>query len=158
MGLFGREERTDDKSPSTADAKPRDRNGRSAGAIATLVAKETTIEGEIKGSGDVRIEGTLKGKLDCTAEVHVAEGGLVEADLKAENVSVAGRVVGNIAGTRKIELGPTAEVEGDITSPRILIREGATFEGQVFMTGKKTPKNPEPEKKADKPSEPESKK
>ena len=157
MGLFGREERSDDKNPSPTETKPRQRNSRPSSSVATLVAQDTVIEGEIKGSGDVRIEGTLKGKLDCNAEVHVAEGGQVEADLKAENVSIAGKVNGNIVGTRKIELGPTADVEGDITSPRILIREGATFEGQVFMTGKKGGKTPEPAKKPEKPAEPKKK-
>jgi len=158
MGLFGREERSDDKNPSPTENKPRQRNNRPSSSVATLVAQDTVIEGEIKGSGDVRIEGTLKGKLNCTAEVHVAEGGVVEADLKAENVSVAGKVNGNIVGAQKIELGPSAEVEGDITSPRILIREGATFEGQVFMTGKKSTKPPVKEKMTEKPSEPDKKK
>ena len=156
MGLFGRDDRTDGKSPSPAESKPRPRPTQSSGATTTLIAQGTVVEGEIKGTGDVRIEGALKGKLDCTASVHVAESGKVEAELNAETVSVAGKVTGNMNGSSKIELGPSAVVEGDITSPRILIREGATFEGQVFMTGKKPQKSdPEPKKKADKPSEPE---
>jgi len=152
MGLFGRDERTESKSPSPTEPKPRPRNSQPTGGIATLVAEGTHIEGKLKGSGDVRIEGSVKGKLESSSTVHVAEGGLVEAAVQAETVSIAGRVRGNITGSRKIELGPSADVEGDITAPRILIREGATFEGQVNMTGKKAAKNAEPAKKTEAPS------
>ena len=61
----------------------------------------------------------------------VAQGGQVEGEIKAETITIAGKVKGDVFASQKIELTPTAEVEGDITSPRILIREGATFEGQV---------------------------
>ncbi len=77
----------------------------------------------------------------------VAEGGKVEAELKAETITIAGKLKGDAIASQKIELTPTAEVEGDITAPRILIREGATFEGQVFMTGRKSVKAPEPARK-----------
>ncbi|MEE4271427.1 MAG: polymer-forming cytoskeletal protein [Thermoanaerobaculales bacterium] len=155
MGLFGRDERTESKSASPSEPKPRPRNGQPAGSASTLIAKGTHIEGRIDGKGDVRVEGSVKGKLECSSTVHVAEGGRVEAAVQAETISIAGRVRGNVTGSRKIELGPSADVEGDITAPRILIREGATFEGQVNMTGKKAAKNAEPAKKADTPSAPE---
>jgi len=48
-------------------------------------------------------------------------------------VAIAGTVVGDVTADEKIELEPTARVEGNITAPRILIRDGATFKGQVNM-------------------------
>jgi cytoskeletal protein CcmA (bactofilin family) len=150
MGIFGRDEHTDSNKPSAAEPpQARQKTAQHGDPTVTLIAKPNTIEGKVRGSGEVRIEGTLKGKLDCSAPVIVAQGGEVEAELKAETVTVAGLVRGNILASQRIELTPSADVQGDITSPRILIREGATFEGQVYMTdpGKKPAPRP-PDKPA----------
>jgi len=150
MGLFGRDDRTDGGSPAPAENHTRHKHTPASSATVTLIAKTSHVEGSIKGAGTVHIEGTVKGKLDCSSSVLVAEGGKVEAELKAETITIAGKLKGDAIATQKIELTPTAEVEGDITAPRILIREGATFEGQVFMTNKKNVKAPEPAKKNEK--------
>ena len=68
----------------------------------------------------------------------VAPRGRVDATVHGRVVMVAGRVIGDITADEKIELEPTAQVDGDITAPRILIRDGATFRGKVNM------KPPEP--------------
>lgn len=149
MGLFGRDDRSEGK-PSPTETHHRQKNTPSSGSTTTLIARAAHIEGEIKGAGEVRIEGTVSGKLDCSATVMIDQGGKIEGEIKAETVTIAGRVEGNIFATQKIELTPTAQVDGDITSPRVLIREGATFEGQVYMTGKKTGKTPAPAKQDDK--------
>ena len=160
MGLFGRDDHTDSGKPSPADSHTNQKRAPSSTSTITLIAKTSHVEGIIKGAGEVRIEGTVKGKLDCSASVLVAQGGRVEAELRAETITIAGKLKGDAYASQKIELTPTAEVEGDISSPRILIREGATFEGQVFMTGKKSSKAPEPAKKDEnepKPTKPEEK-
>ena len=153
MGLFGRDERTDGSSPAPAESHSRHKRATASNATVTLIAKTSHVEGEIKGAGEVHIEGTVKGKLDCSSSVLIAQGGKVDAELRAETITIAGRLAGDATATQKIELTPTAEVEGDITAPRILIREGAVFEGQVFMTGKKATKAPEPATKNEKEDE-----
>jgi len=154
MGLFGRDDHTDGSNPSVADAHAHQKHAPTSASTVTLIAKTCHVEGEIKGAGEVRIEGTVKGKLDCSALVLIAQGGRVEAELRAETITIAGRLKGDAYASQKIELTPTAEVEGDISSPRILIREGATFEGQVLMTGKKADKAPTPAKKDENKPEP----
>ncbi len=147
MGLFGRDDHTDDSKPSPADTHSHQKHVSSATSTVTLIAETSYVEGTIKGAGEVRIEGTVKGKLDCSATVIVAQGGKVEAELRAETITIAGKLKGDAFASQKIELTPSAVVKGDITSPRILIREGATFEGQVVMTGNKGGKNPAPAEK-----------
>jgi cytoskeletal protein CcmA (bactofilin family) len=149
MGLFGRDDRSDNGKPSPAESNGRPKNHPESGSATTVIAKTTHVKGEIKGAGEIRIEGTVKGTLDCSATVLVAQGGQVEGEIRAETSTIAGNVKGDVFASQKIELTPTAEVEGNITSPRILIREGASFEGQVFMTGKKGGSAPPPEKKTD---------
>ena len=153
MGFFGRDERSDASKPSSAEPH---RSGpvQATGVSVTLIAKPTRFEGVISGSGEVRVEGAFKGRLDGSSQVVVAQGGEVEAELRAEHITVAGRVRGNLFASAKIELTPSADVQGDITSPRILIREGATFEGQVFMSDTAKKKAAKPgDKAADKPAD-----
>lgn len=136
MGLFGREDRSTETKP-TAQPAPSPARGTASGSPArtgaTVVAASCRVEGVLSGSGDLLIEGQVSGEINGTATVSIAEGGHVDATVHGRTVVVAGRVRGDISATDKIELTPSADVAGNITSPRILIREGATFEGQVFM-------------------------
>jgi cytoskeletal protein CcmA (bactofilin family) len=154
MGLFGRDDRTDGSKHSPVESHTRQKHTPASGSTVTIIAKTSHVEGEIKGAGEVRIEGTVKGKLDCSSSVLVAQGGYVDGELRAETIIVSGKVKGDALASQKIELTPTAEVKGNITAPRILISEGATFEGQVFMTGKKSGEVPEPAKKEEKDPKP----
>jgi len=151
MGLFGRDDRTNGSNSPPTDSNPRHRASQATGSSITLIASTAKVEGTIKGAGEVRVEGAVKGTIDCSATVLIDPSGNVDGEIKAETIVIAGKVNGNVFGTQKIELTPSAVVEGDITSPRILIREGATFEGQVYMTGNKAHKKPEPEKKNEEP-------
>ena len=136
MGLFGRDERSDVSKPAPAEPQARPSAVSTSGASVTLIAKPIRVEGRIEGSGEVRIEGAFKGELNCAAQLVVAQGGDVEAELRADLITISGRVRGDIFAGKKIELTPSADMQGNITSPRILIREGAAFEGQVVMSAK----------------------
>lgn len=137
MGIFGR----DDESPAPAATRPAARTDQRPttsatpgdGDSRTVIARPTRIEGRILGSGEIVINGEVDGAIEGTGTVKIAEHGGVEATVHARNVIVAGRVKGNISASQRIELEPSAFVEGNITAPRILIRDGATFKGQVLM-------------------------
>jgi cytoskeletal protein CcmA (bactofilin family) len=82
---------------------------------------------------DVEIHGEIHGTVEGKGQVLVAEGSKVEAALHARVVVVAGEVVGDVSADDKVELRPSAVLRGNITAPRVVIQDGATFEGQVFM-------------------------
>jgi cytoskeletal protein CcmA (bactofilin family) len=99
----------------------------------TVIAPPGRVEGLLSSQRDLRIEGELKGTVRANGKVLVAESGAIEATVHGQVVVVAGSVTGDVLADEKIELQPSAVLRGDITAPRILIQEGATFEGQVFM-------------------------
>jgi len=105
-----------------------------------MIARGSRFEGSLTGSADILIEGHVSGTVDGTGRMVVAKPGKVEANLHAQVVVVSGTVKGNISADEKIELKSSADLKGNITAPRILIEEGATFEGEVRMA--------KPEKKA----------
>jgi cytoskeletal protein CcmA (bactofilin family) len=134
MGLFGREDRTEESKPMTSESPVRPQPGASpTAANITVIARPNRLEGSIVGSGDVRVEGQVKGEVDTSGQLLVAENGLVEGKISARTVNVSGGVVGDISAAERIELNASAKVEGNITAPRILINDGATFDGQVLM-------------------------
>jgi cytoskeletal protein CcmA (bactofilin family) len=148
MGLFGRDDKATPATSSTP-ARPQDAGGRGDAAI-TVIAGQSTFNGTLSGTGDVRIEGRIEGRVEMSGHFVIAERGHVEAQVHARVITASGTVRGDLTADEKIELSPTANIEGDLTAPRILIREGATFEGKVHMrdprsgsppSGAKRPKN-----------------
>lgn len=134
MGLFGRDHNPDHAAPQTSH-----RLAAPTPGTTTVVATGTTINGEIAGSSDLRIEGSLTGSIDISGVVYVAETGNVATTIRAATITVAGRVEGDIVGDQGIELEPTASVRGNLLAPKIHIREGASLQGRVEMASPAAP-------------------
>lgn len=105
-----------------------------------MITDTILVEGALSGTGQITVDGRVRGSIDGANEVVIAARGRVEASVHGRAVVIEGRVIGDITADDKIELETTAEVDGDITAPRILIKDGATFRGKVNM------KPPEPRK------------
>jgi cytoskeletal protein CcmA (bactofilin family) len=132
MGIFSRDDNQPDGGQSSPPLAHKPTPSTTPGDR-TIIAHPTTVEGKITGSGEILIDGTLKGSVHGQKSVRVAQRGRVTAEIHAATVEVAGTVVGNISADQRILLEPTAKVDGNITAPRILIQDGATFKGQVNM-------------------------
>jgi cytoskeletal protein CcmA (bactofilin family) len=109
---------------------------------ATVVGRESRVEGALTGRGAVRIEGSFKGNITLEAPCEVAEGATVEADVHGTVVRVAGSVTGRVSSTKLVELLATAVVKGDVSAPALHVVEGAKLEGRVEMTSSETPAAP----------------
>ena len=108
-----------DAKPATPKAKP----------PASVLSSDLTIEGNIKTTGDIQVEGTIKGDIRAHL-LTVGEGATIQGEVIADDVVVNGRIVGRVRGL-KVRLTSTARVEGDIIHMTIAIESGAHFEGSV---------------------------
>lgn len=100
--------------------------------VAAWIGASIVIEGNLTSSEDTTIAGRVEG--DVVVREHnlvVAPGGRIHGDIIARAVAVHGEVTGSITANGKLELGSTGSVEGDITTPRLVVAEGATLRGQV---------------------------
>jgi len=98
----------------------------------SLVAQGMILEGEISGTGDLIIQGRVKGKINMEGQsLTVARTGPVKADIHAENITIHGNVEGSIHASGKVSLHSDCNMSGDITSGRISISEGAVFKGSL---------------------------
>jgi len=116
--------------------KPNDlRGGGTPGELSTLIGKDAVIEGKLAIKQSIRIDGRIKGEVEATDTVTVGNSGEVEGDIKAKNVVVGGKVHGSLLSTGKVTLESSAELRGDLTASRLIIEEGARFNGRSSMDG-----------------------
>lgn len=122
--------------------------------VVTIIGQGTTVIGEIKSKGTVRIEGKVSGRVQCDDTVVVQESGRVKADLHAGQVVISGEVEGSVCADERLEITANGKLTGDITAPRIAIAEGVVFEGKCTMSPPGQAKPPEaPAAGTEKPSE-----
>lgn len=106
---------------------------RPAAGPAAYVDATTEFAGKLRAKGMVQIEGRLTGEIYSDQVVIISEGARLAASIEAESVMVSGEVKGNIAARRKITLGRTARVTGDLCTPGIVIEEGAKLKGRIVI-------------------------
>lgn len=102
-------------------------------APSTSVDASSELEGRLRCKQTLRIDGCIRGEVECERTVLVGEGARVFASIAAEEVQVAGVVEGDIAARRKITLQRTAVVKGNLTTPGIVIEEGAKLKGRIVI-------------------------
>ena len=108
-------------------------------ATGSYVGPTIRIDGEITGDEALTIAGEVHGSVDLPSEqVVVAPEGKVNANINASMISIQGAVEGDVHGTRRVELRKTATLEGNLTTARVFVEEGAIFRGRVdIVTGAK---------------------
>jgi cytoskeletal protein CcmA (bactofilin family) len=97
--------------------------------VDTIIGPGTSIEGIIRAEGTLRINGNVIGELIVAGNVVVGDSSVIQGNIKAENVYVAGTVNGNITSTGQLQMTSTAKIIGDVDVKNIIIDEGAVFNG-----------------------------
>jgi cytoskeletal protein CcmA (bactofilin family) len=91
------------------------------------------ISGKLSFDGPIRIDGEVDGEIIGKDSVTIGESAVVTAQIKAASIIVAGKVSGDITAIQRIEIRPSAKVMGNLTSPVLVVHEGALFEGHCSM-------------------------
>jgi cytoskeletal protein CcmA (bactofilin family) len=104
--------------------------------VTSVLGPGINWQGNLRGSGGVRIEGTFEGEILIRGLVVVGETGRVTCEhLQANTVVIAGAVRGNITA-EKLEIRSTGRVWGDVTVVAFATEEGAFLRGSVRMEEK----------------------
>src|ERR1700724_2392998 len=102
-----------------------------SGELAQL-GKSVVIKGELSGSEDLYIDGTVEGAIQLQGnDLTIGPNGHVHADVNAKGVVVQGKLEGNIRASDRVEMRKSAVILGDIVTQRIAIEDGAYFKGKV---------------------------
>ena len=101
----------------------------------TVVGPAIAIRGRIEGEEDLRVEGRVEGSISLTETLYVEPGGVVLAQVEARDVVISGIVIGDISALNSVTLNKAAKHVGNISAPRVIIADGASFRGDVIMDG-----------------------
>jgi cytoskeletal protein CcmA (bactofilin family) len=101
----------------------------------SLIGKNIVITGDISATEDLVVEGRVTGKIHLNeSRLTVGEEGHAQSHISAREVVICGRVDGQILASERVELRHTAQVTGDIISPRLVIHQDAVIKGTVDLS------------------------
>ena len=97
-----------------------------------MIGKSLKVKGTITGHEDLYVDGEIEGTVELEENsLTVGPNGNVSADVKARDITVLGRLTGNVRAGERIEIRKTGSLEGDLTTSRIVIEDGAVFRGSI---------------------------
>ena len=108
--------------PTPAPGKPK---------AESLIAPDITIEGKIEGEGHVRIAGSFKGDVNVRGDLTIELGARVTGSVRAEKVTIAGELIGNIESAAHVELQQSGALTGDLKAGSLSVAAGSRMRGQA---------------------------
>jgi len=125
--MWGRDKPKETQSSSSSGPKI-----KTSQSIETTIGPNTHVKGDVQGDGGLRVEGIIEGNVNITGNLVVTESAKILAEVKANNISIAGAVRGDVHANR-VEILETGRVWGDLNIKSLLINEGAYLSGQTVM-------------------------
>ena len=111
-------------------------NHSGTGELSTILGSDAIFEGNLKTKASMRIDGKVKGELITSNTITIGSDGVVEGNISAKDIVVGGRVVGTLNATGRIILESHSVLNGDLKTSRLVVEDGATFNGSSDMGGK----------------------
>jgi cytoskeletal protein CcmA (bactofilin family) len=103
------------------------------GEFPTILGPDANFKGELSFEKGMRLMGKFEGKVNTPGRVHVAKEAKMSADVEAGGIVVEGEVHGNLSAADRIELKQSARYEGDLRATKLVVDEGAVFNGHVSV-------------------------
>lgn len=101
--------------------------------LQTVLAQDIEFEGELQFSEPLLIKGTVSGTIVSDTDLYINPGATVAATITARKVSVKGRVIGDINAHARIELFSTGRINGNISTPDLIVQSGSVLNGSCAM-------------------------
>ncbi len=98
-----------------------------------MLGPRDRLIGELYIEGNLRISGTLEGQIEATGDVDVTEAATVKATVAGREVNVSGQVNGAVTASKKLVIGRSGSIVGDVRVPRLIMQDGASLSGNVSM-------------------------
>ena len=101
-------------------------------SLEVIIGSESSIKGDLATKGVVRLDGTINGSVNADWLI-VGETGIVKGDVVSRGVIIDGIINGSITSDEIVEIKSKGAVEGDISTTKLIISEGAFFDGRSCM-------------------------
>ena len=98
-----------------------------------IIGEGSTLTGNLNSSGNIRLEGKVKGDITSSSKVACGETSIVDGNVTADNAEIAGKVTGKVTVNDLLILKSSAKIQGDISTNILVIESGASFNGACAM-------------------------
>lgn len=104
--------------------------------IDTLIGRHTHIKGDISFSGGLRVDGSVEGNINATADdtslLTLSDQGSIEGDVRVPNLIINGQVNGNVFASQHVELAPKARINGNLYYRMLEMAMGSEVNGHLI--------------------------
>ncbi|MFQ5602159.1 MAG: polymer-forming cytoskeletal protein [bacterium] len=104
-----------------------------SGNLNTIIGKGSSFEGTLKVQSTLRVDGSVKGNVTTSDSLVVGKEGAIDGEVKVRNAIIGGKLKGKLAATGKVVLEANSVFNGDLKTSKLVIDEGAIFEGNCSM-------------------------
>ena len=101
--------------------------------ILNIIGQGTRITGDLVSNGDFRVDGAIEGSVKVGQRLVIGGTGKILGNIEADSATIAGHIKGNITVKNVLDLKPTAKIDGDIITNKMVIESGAQFNGRCTM-------------------------
>jgi len=98
-----------------------------------FMGKGVEIKGDLYFEGNGRINGKITGKISVKGSLTLGEGAEISSEIDANTVIISGKVTGKIVAHERIQLLKSSTVNCDLTTPILIVEDGAQFNGSANM-------------------------
>jgi cytoskeletal protein CcmA (bactofilin family) len=106
---------------------------RNDGRLDTVIGPGTSIRGDFRVTGGVRLDGQVEGRMDITETIVTGSRSVLKGELHCRAAVVAGRIEGDVYAVDGVELQSGAQVFGNISSKGLVIQPECVFQGSCTM-------------------------
>ena len=99
----------------------------------SVIGPHDFFKGVYKSERAIRVAGHVEGVIESNGHILVEQGAQVAADMKAEDITVAGRYNGKTECRRRFEITQTGIVTGEMNTDLLVVQEGGYFDGRLQM-------------------------
>lgn len=118
--MFGSNKNSDDKKSSGSA-------GTSGSGSLNALAKGATLEGNLRCDSDIRVDGSIKGNVTCSAKIIIGPSGAIEGEVRCHNAVIEGIFKGKLDVKELLNVRETASLDGEIRTGKLLVQSGAKF-------------------------------
>ncbi|HXZ99992.1 MAG TPA: polymer-forming cytoskeletal protein [Candidatus Binatia bacterium] len=123
------------KEAAVAPKPDRQRAGENSSGGTVTLGVDDRLEGKLIIRSDLVVHGTVEGEVITAGDITVEGGGTVKARLECRNVTIRGRVEGDVSAQQRLRLAGSGYLQGNIRVAKLHVEDGATFNGSIAMVG-----------------------
>lgn len=106
--------------------------------IETLIGEQCAIIGSLKGSGLLKIDGSIDGDINWLDDIILGITSYCKSNISCHNAFISGKIDGNVLCEDTLTIESSGKITGDITVKNLIIKEGGSFDGKCTMVTSKT--------------------